>query len=341
MRIFVIGGTGFIGRWVVGQLANQGHTLAVFHRGQTSADLHPTVTHILGDRQNLSALAANFGRFAPDVVLDMVPYTKEDAALVVETFCSIAGRVVAISSMDVYQAYGRFCRVEYGPPDLQAFSEDAPLRSTLYLYRTSAKHASELAYNYEKVLVEQVVMGDAKVAGTVLRLPQVYGPGDPQHRLFDLLKRMIDGRSFILLEEGRAQWRWTRGYVENVAAAIALAVTDGRAAGRIYNVGEKEALAELKWVQRIAQTVGWKGAVKVVPRAVLPKHLALPYDWNHHLAAETSRIRNELGYKEPISADEALRRTIEWQRAHPPTSVNLAQFDYAAEDFVYAKQAGL
>lgn len=336
-----MGGTGFIGRRVVGQLANQGHTLAVFHRGQTTADLHPTVTHILGDRQNLSAQVANFGRFAPDVVLDMFPYTREDAALVVGTFRSIANRVVAVSSMDVYRAYGRFCRVEDGPPDLQAFSEDAPLRSTLYLHRASAKHASELAYNYEKVLVEQVVMGDAKLPGTVLRLPQIYGPGDPQHRLFELLKRMIDGRSFILLEEGRAQWRWTRGYVENVAAAIALAVTDGRAAGRIYNVGDREAFTELDWVERVGRSVGWRGAIKVIPRAMLPEHLALPYDWSHHLAADTSRIRNELGYDESISADEALRRAVVWERAHPSTQVDLARFDYAAEDAAYAKVAAV
>jgi nucleoside-diphosphate-sugar epimerase len=32
----------------------------------------------------------------------------------------------------------------------------------------------------------------------------------------------------------------------------------------------------------------------------------------------SSRIRDELGYVEPISLDEALRRTIAWERANPP-----------------------
>jgi nucleoside-diphosphate-sugar epimerase len=47
-------------------------------------------------------------------------------------------------------------------------------------------------------------MGTAGLPGTVLRLPTVYGPGDYQHRLFEYLKRMDDGRPAILLGEGVA-----------------------------------------------------------------------------------------------------------------------------------------
>jgi nucleoside-diphosphate-sugar epimerase len=196
-----------------------------------------------------------------------------------------------------------------------------------------------LAYDYEKILVERAVMSDAKLPGTVLRLPQVYGPGDPQHRPFEFLKRMNDERPVILLEEGRAQWRWTRGYVENVAAAVARAVTDDRATGRIYNVGDREAFTELEWVERIGGAVGWKGAVKVISRTLLPEHLAVPYDWRHHLAADTSRIRKELFYEESISVDEALRRTVAWECGHPPTQIDLSRFDYSAEDAADAKSA--
>ena len=68
-------------------------------------------------------------------------------------------------------------------------------------------------------------MGTAGLPGTVLRLPTVYGPGDYQHRLFEYLKRMDDGRPAIPLGEGVASWRWTHGYVEDVALAVVLAVT--------------------------------------------------------------------------------------------------------------------
>ncbi|MEX2118585.1 MAG: NAD-dependent epimerase/dehydratase family protein [Pirellulales bacterium] len=337
MRVLVIGGTGFIGPWVVRHLAGQGHTVALFHRGHTAADLSSAVSHIHGDRQNLTTFTSEFAGFGPDVVLDMFPYVEQEAALLMQTFRGMARRVVAVSSMDVYRAYGRFSRLEDGPPDLHPFTEEAPLRSALYPYRASAQLASDLAYNYEKILVEQTVMGDAMLPGTVLRLPQVYGPGDPQHRLFEFLKRMIDKRPIILLEEGRARWRWTRGYVENVAAAVARAVTDDRAERRIYNVGDKEAFTETEWVERIGNVAGWIGSIRVISGAALPAHLAAPYDWRHHLVADTSRIRKELAYEDSIPIDEALRRTVAWEYAHLPAQVDHFRFDYPAEDAACAK----
>ena len=37
MRILLIGGNGFIGRFVVAALKKRGHTVAVFHRGTTAS----------------------------------------------------------------------------------------------------------------------------------------------------------------------------------------------------------------------------------------------------------------------------------------------------------------
>jgi nucleoside-diphosphate-sugar epimerase len=115
-----------------------------------------------------------------------------------------------------------------------------------------------------------------------------------------------------------------------MAAAIALAVVDDRAAGRIYNVGEPESLSEAEWARRVGQAVGWNGRVVIKPGGPLS---AEPEDILH-LSMDTARIRAELGYREALPHDEALRRTIEWERAHPPEKIDPAQFDYAAEDAV-------
>jgi nucleoside-diphosphate-sugar epimerase len=234
--------------------------------------------------------------------------------------------------MDVYAAYGRFRRSEAGEPEQTPFDEDAPLRSNLYPYREYAQSSDDLVFNYDKILVERVVMNDSRLPGTVLRLPKVYGFGDNQHRAFEYVKRMDDGRPVILLEEGKAQWRWTRGYMENIAAAIVLAVTNDRAASRIYNVGEADALTEADWVQSIGRVAGWSGEVLAVPRDVLPKHLADDYDYRHNLAADTSRIREELGYSEQVLREEALKQTVAWERDCPPKNIDAEKFDYAAEE---------
>jgi dTDP-D-glucose 4,6-dehydratase len=51
-----------------------------------------------------------------------------------------------------------------------------------------------------------------------------------------------------------------------------------------------------------------------------------------HWTASSTRIRQELGYKEPVEIAEAIRRTIQWERENPPAIVAETQFDYAAED---------
>jgi nucleoside-diphosphate-sugar epimerase len=124
--------------------------------------------------------------------------------------------------------------------------------------------------------------------------------------------------------------------VEDVAGAIALAVTDERAAGRIYNVGERAALSMTEWVQAIGRSAGWSGEVVVVPQASLPPHLAESMNTRQHLVVDTHRIREELGYAERVPREEALARTIAWEREHPPEKIDPAQFDYAAEDAVLA-----
>jgi uncharacterized protein YbjT (DUF2867 family) len=62
-------------------------------------------------------------------------------------------------------------------------------------------------------------------------------------------------------EEGWASWRAPRGYVENVAAALALAATDERATGRIYNVAEWPAYSELDWAHQDCCRLRLEGTV--------------------------------------------------------------------------------
>jgi len=338
MKILVIGGTsGFIGTHAVRQLAIGGHEVTVFHRGQTNADLPPSVRQIFGDRQQLSDFIGEFKRVAPQVVLDMYLRFEQDALTLMQTFRGIAERVIAISSQDVYRTYGILWRRENTEPNITPIKEGAPLRSVLYPYRSIASGEDDPKYNYDKIPIERVVMSDANLSGTVLRLPATYGIGDKQHRLFEYLKRMDDGRPFILLEQDEARWRWTHGYVENVADAIVLVATDERATNRIYNVGEEGALTRTEWVKRIGQAAGWRGEILAIPKDELPGHLKSPTGYEHDLAVDTSRIREELGYKERVSREEALLKTVAWERANPPADVDPEQFDYAAEDAVIEK----
>ena len=72
-----------------------------------------------------------------------------------------------------------------------------------------------------------------------------------------------------------AEFRATRGYVGNVAAAIALAVTDDRARGRIFNVGDEIAYTEREWLGFVKDAAGWPGEIRSFPDADFPNPSAL------------------------------------------------------------------
>ena len=337
MRILIIGGTNFMGPFVVRSLNAQGHDVTIFHRSRTSGSLMPDrVQEILGDRRPLDDVAWILQKTEPEIVLDMIPMIEQDALDIMSAFKGVARRVVSISSQDVYRAFGRVNHKESGPVDPLPIREDSPLRENLYPYRREtprdADDPQKLHDDYDKILVERAVMSDPELPGTVLRLPMVYGPGDYQHRMFPFLKRMDDGRPAILLDEAEAGWKWTHGYVENVANAIALAVTDERAAGRIYNVGEPFTFTMAEWVAKIGEAAGWNGRIVRVPHGRLPEPLRWAINAEQDIVVDSSRIRQELGYAERVDIDEAIRRTVAWERDHLPAQLDGKDFDYALED---------
>lgn len=330
MKVLIVGGTGFIGPHVARALQHQGHEVAVFHRGKSNLDL--PVEHILGDWSDLPRL-----RPRADVVIDMILSSGRQAQGLLDAFRGIARRVVAISSCDVYRACGVLHGIEEGPLQAVPLTEDSELRTReTYPREQIAKLRALVPWldeEYDKIPAERIVMSDPEIAGTVLRLPMVYGPGDFAHRFYPVLKRIDDSRRAILFEEGWADWRAPRGYVENVAHAIALAAADQRAAGRVYNVAEQPAFSELEWSGKIAADVDWPGSFVVLPAERMPAHLVPPGNTAQHWEVDSTRIRGELGYSEPIAIEEGIRRTIAWERAHPPGAITLfPPFDYAAED---------
>jgi nucleoside-diphosphate-sugar epimerase len=337
VRVTVLGGTGFLGPEVVRQLVDAGCDVAIFHRGESEPELPAAVRHIHGDRRELSTFVPAFRSFDPDVVVDMRPMTEDHARQLVSTFAGLAKRSVVISSADVYRAYGRLNLTEPGPPDPVPLREDAPLRKQLYADRNAKPHdRTEILEHYDKMLVERVVSSEPRLPAAILRLGMVHGPRSYRH--YPYVKRMVDGRPGIILAEPWARWRGTLAYSENIAAAIVLAAMRSEARGA-YNVGDSSPTAIADLVTAIAAAAHWAGRVVTVPSADLAEAMRPGAGLAQELILDSTRIRSEFGFNEPVSTAIGIRRTVEWMLGHPPTPddpMGRLELDYRAEDAILA-----
>lgn len=298
MRILLLGGTGFIGPYVARDLHQGGHEVTLFHRGEHESGLLPAVPHVRSPHaaMPIRTFPEELRRTDFDVIIHMIAMGQDDTRAAIAFFSEHAQRMVLLSSGDVYRAYGGFMGLETASPDEGLLTEDSPLRTVLFPYRRLAKTSDELNYNYEKILVEREAMGQNRLPATILRLPKVYGPG---------------GNADLATVYGfreHSNWRWTHGYVENVAAAVVMAALHPWPDHRIYNVGES-----------YTPTVGER--LKLLPASNMPAADTKAYDFRYNIAYDTSRIRVELGYKEPVSDEEGLRRTLQSvKRIHQATA---------------------
>jgi len=340
MKIFVIGGTRFIGMYAVQSLLAQEHNVTLFNRSGPKI-FENKVAWKEGDRNDTAALKQALKDVHPDVILDMIPIVEEHARSLIDAASGQAPRIVSISSMDVYKGYGVLLGIEKDTdqPVETPFTETSPVRTTLYPYRgpdlRPDNDPSKIMDDYDKILVENRIMNHK--GGTVLRLPLVYGPGDNQHRMFEFLKRMMDKRPSILISETYAHWRASRAYAANIGHGIALAITKEQAIGEIFNIAEKNPLSTLEWVQLISKACGWKGSIVLTGPESTPDHLNIKMNTAQHLIGDTQKIREMLGYSEPISQAQSILRTVEWESENAPSIPDDQMekiFDYAAEDNV-------
>lgn len=292
MRVLFIGGTRSAGAAAARQLAAKGHEVAVFHRGEHEGDLPPSVQHFRSPSAAMPVreIPDQLRAFEPEVVVHMIAMGEEDTIACVSGFAGIARRLVVASSGDVYRAFGILWRKEEGPADPAPLTEDSPLRTNLFIHCQPDTPPDALQHYYEKILVERAAASDPRLPATILRFPKLYGPGDN------------DDLETVYAFREQPQWRWTHGHIENVGAAVALAVTNERASGRTYNVGEER-----------TPTMGERLA-RLPPNRRVPA-TTLPLNFDQPIAYDTSLIRGELGFREVVDEAAAMLRLAETDAA--------------------------
>jgi nucleoside-diphosphate-sugar epimerase len=320
VRVIVFGGTRFIGRAIVEELAAAGHEVLVVHRGNLEPADMPAVQHLHVERTELVAHRNELAAFRPDGAIDCRALTRTDAETVLEALPSDV-RLVVISSLDVYRAFGALNQdLETDPVPLD---ETSPVRPTRYPYRDVTPGLEQ----YDKLDVEDVYLPRG---ATSVRLPMVYGEHDYQLREEFLLRRLRAGRDRIPF--GSGSWLACRGYVRDIARGVHLVLQTPAAAGEVLNLCEDRTYSMRMWSQMILDAAGSTAELVRVADDVLPEDLKPTGTLSQHIAASAQKARSMLGWTTSDPA-ESLRTTVLWHLANPPSNPDL---DFSADDLALA-----
>ena len=176
MRILVIGGTLFVGRWLVDEALKRGHQVTLFHRGQTNDDLFPAAERIHGDRtKDLDTLDGK----SWDAVVDTCGFRSDVVRASVRRLRDRIEHYTFISSISVY--------ADPYPPHP---SESAPLAQ---LPDGVEDEDNVETYGARKALCEQAA--EEEMPGRVLNIRPglVVGPYDYVDRFGYWVRRIAAG----------------------------------------------------------------------------------------------------------------------------------------------------
>ncbi len=320
MRVIVFGGTRFIGRAIVEELAAAGHELLVVHRGNLEPDDMPKVQHLHVERAELVAHRKELAAFKPDAAVDCRALTRADAETVLAALPSDL-QLVVISSIDVYRAFGAVN--EGRETDPVPLDETSPVRPNRYPYRGLMPGMDQ----YDKLDVEDVYLPRG---ATSVRLPMVYGEHDYQLREEFILRRVRAGRERIPF--GAGTWLHSGGYVRDIARGVHLVLKTPAAAGHVLNLCEDRTYSMRMWSLMILDAAGSSAELVRVSDKLLPKDLEATGTMSQHIAASAQKARSMLGWTTSDPA-ESLRTTVRWHLANPPAN---SDPDFSADDVALA-----
>jgi len=258
MEILVLGGTSFVGRAIVERALELGHEVTLYSRGQTGAELFPSVPRLLGDRTTGDYASLQQGRF--DAVVDVSGYVPRHVQQAHEALAGRAGRYLFISTGSVYdrsQAAGN------------GMTEDTP---RLTPERGTEEITGE-TYGPLKVACEDDVLALWGDAATIVRPGIVAGPWDPTDRFTWWVRRAARGGRVAL--PGRPDQPVQVVDSRDLAALVVQLLADDRPG--IFNaVGPVESVTLAELVQACATSAGTEVIVIPVDQSLAELPLVLP-----------------------------------------------------------------
>ena len=315
-HVFLTGGTGFVGKWLLATLLDAerhfklGCRVTVLTRNPAAFRAqHPT----LADAAPVTLLAGDVRHFElPDEHYQRIVHAATDVAAAaqdIETFDTCVEGTRRVLEL------ARRCHADslllvssgavYGPQpgELAAVGEDHP---------GSAQTPQDTpAYTLGKKAAEWLAHVHAREHGLDLRVARLFAfvgpylPLDKHFAIGNFLRDGLAGQPITLQGDGTPLRSYL--YAADMAAWLWAILLDDRASKSIYNVGASEAITIHQLAERVLEAAGSSVAIKVLKRPIAgaPASRYVP---------DVCKVRRELALPEPISLNNALLRTATWLR---------------------------
>ena len=287
LYLVVTGGAGFIGRAVVRRLLDMGHRVVV--ADQVPGDL-PDVCYRTGDLRHPAAIESAIPR-GTDVIIHLAAATSVlgSVACPVEVYhqnvAATAGLLERARIAGVRQFVFSSTNAVVGDVGTRTISEATPLQPLT-------------PYGATKASAEMLIAGYAHaygIAGTVLRLTNVYGPGmqDKDTLIARLMRAALAEGPIGIYGNGQQERDYV--YIDDVVSAFTLAL-DHPWNGPVV-VGSGTSMS----VNRVHETAAEVCGVPIPIQRLEPRAGEMPA-----VRVDISRAR-AMGYSPAIALDDGLR----------------------------------
>ncbi|MDQ5896010.1 MAG: UDP-glucuronate decarboxylase [Pseudomonadota bacterium] len=309
-RIFMTGGTGFVGKWLLATLLDAderwglGCCITVLSRDPAAfmrdwPIMADRVRWVAGDVRDFPIGTEHHDvviHAATDVIAQATPQevfsTCLDGTRRVLALAHACGarRLLLLSSGAIY---GPLPAGMTHVPETYLGGPDPLLPGSAY---GEGKRVSEW-------LVAQAATDTLSVG--IARLFAVVGPHLPLDKHFavgNFLRAAMDGKEIVIKGDGTPHRSYL--YAADMAAWLWAVLLRGRC-GHAYNVGSEDSVSILELARRVAQALDADVAVhaaQTAPADHIPQHYV----------PRARRAREDLGLPPPLGLDDALRRTACW-----------------------------
>ena len=323
-RVFLTGGTGFFGCWLLETLlwANDrfGLDAAVvvltrdppaFERKAPTLACHPALRLQSGDVRTFDIEQGTFSHVIHAGTDTTTPLTAADTLAV---FDSIIGGTRRVLDLARRSGARRFLLTSTGaiygrqPPDVTHMSEDhmgGPDTANPARAGAEAKRAAEMLC---------AIYADARLQPTIARCFAFVGPYmplDAHLAVGNFVRDALRGGPITVAGDGSPQRSYL--YAGDLAVWLWTVLLRGQPM-RPYNVGSETTVS----IRDLAHAVARRFSPQAEVRFGRTPDNAVPVD---RYVPSTARIRTELGVAATVDLDEALARTASWHKARAMSHV--------------------